>query len=259
MSSDAIAQPDLSIVVACYNEAGHLEHSIDELVATLDCTRWAYELIFVEDCSTDDTRAVLERVVQKYADRSIQVIYHEKNTGRGRTVTDGIHAARGAVVGFLDIDLEVHARYIPACVLAIEQGADIATAKREYKLTIWLFYRHLLSRGYVAMVQSWLGTRLSDTESGYKFFRRDLILPVLAETKDPGWFWDTEIMLRAEAAGLAIVQIPALFIRRYDKKTTVRVIADSVEYLRKIWGFRAVMRAVREQRAVAELNETKSQ
>jgi glycosyltransferase involved in cell wall biosynthesis len=255
MSSDAIAQPDLSIVVACYNEACHLEQSIDELVATLDCTRWAYELIFVEDCSTDDTRAVLERVVQKYADRSIQVIYHDKNTGRGRTVTDGIHAARGAVVGFLDIDLEVHARYIPACVLAIEQGADIATAKREYKLTIWLFYRHVLSRGYVAMVQSWLGTRLSDTESGYKFFKRDRILPVLAETRDPGWFWDTEIMLRAEAAGLAIVEIPSLFIRRYDKKSTVRIVRDTIDYLRKTWHFRKVMRELRARQNVAGLAE----
>lgn len=255
MCSEPVTQPDLSIVIACYNEAGHLEQSVAELVGTLDCTRWSYELIFVEDCSTDNTRTVLERVAHQHPDRSVQVIYHEKNMGRGRTVTDGIHAARGGIVGFLDIDLEVHARYIPACVLAVEQGADIATARREYKLNVWLLYRHVLSRGYIGLIQSWLGTTLHDTESGYKFFRRDRILPVLAATKDPGWFWDTEIMLRAEAAGLAIVELPALFIRRYDKKSTVRVVRDSLDYLGKIWRFRAVIRDLRRRQTVTNLEE----
>ena len=258
MRSEPVTQPDLSIVIACYNEAGHLAQSVAELVAILDCTRWSYELVFVEDCSTDDTRTVLERVAQQYSDRSVQVIYHERNMGRGRTVTDGIHAARGVVVGFLDIDLEVHARYIPSCVVAIEQGADIATARREYKLNVWLFYRHVLSRGYVGLIQSWLGTSLHDTESGYKFFRRDRIMPVLSETKDPGWFWDTEIMLRAEAAGLAVVELPALFIRRYDKKSTVRVVHDSLDYLVKIWRFRSVIRDLRRRHAVPTLEEHKT-
>lgn len=235
---------DVSVIVACYNEEGHLEASVRELVAVLDTTRWSYEIVFVEDCSTDNTREVLKRVAAAYPDKAVQVILHEKNTGRGRTVSDGIRAARGTVVGFIDIDLEVHARYIPSCVLSILRGADVATGWREYRLHLPLLHRHILSRGYVFIMQWLLRVPLRDTESGYKFFRRASVLKVLDEVEDPGWFWDTEIMVRCYHAGQKIEEIPCLFIRRYDKKSTVRVVHDSIEYFKKLWHFRRTVKTL---------------
>jgi hypothetical protein len=88
---------------------------------------------------------------------------------------------------------------------------------------------------------------LNDTETGFKFFRREKILPVLGRTEDRGWFWDTEIMVRAHHAGLTIIEIPALFIRRFDKRSSLHPFGDTLDYARKLWRFRQTARALGSQ------------
>lgn len=112
--------PYLSLVLACYNEAEHLEASFAEIRETLEQTSWPFEVIFVDDVSRDRTREILREIVAAHPDLDLRVILHETNRGRGRTVTDGFRAARGVVAGYLDVDLEVHARYVPSLVRAIE-------------------------------------------------------------------------------------------------------------------------------------------
>jgi SAM-dependent methyltransferase len=152
--------------------------------------------------------------------------------GRGRTVPT-FRIARGEVVGFIDIDLEVHARYIPSFVLAVQHGADLVTAHRIYKTHPRLFHRFVLSRGYSWLVQAMLGIRLNDTEAGFKFFRRDRLLAVLDQIEDQGWFWDTEVIARFLMKRHRVEEIPCLFLKRYDKKSSVRVIKDTLDYLGK--------------------------
>lgn len=234
---------DFSLVIACYNEEPILESSVAETLHVLDATRWSTELIFVDDASHDRTREVIERILAAYPDRAMRAIAHPVNVGRGGTVADGIRVARGRFVGFIDIDLEVHARYLVPCVLALEQGADVATALRVYRFQWRSLDRYVLSRGYIWLVQRLLRVPLQDTETGFKLFRRDRILPVLEACQDRGWFWDTEIMIRAFHAGLRIVEVPVLFVRRYDKRSSVRPVRDTIEYLRRLWRFRAEMRA----------------
>src|SRR5207247_2213600 len=81
-------------------------------------------------------------------------------------------AARGEITGYIDVDLEVHCRYIPSLVRAIEKGADVATLRRIYAFQLWHLDRYVMSRGYSWLVRRLLATRLHDTETGYKFFRR---------------------------------------------------------------------------------------
>jgi hypothetical protein len=101
-------------------------------------------------------------------------------------------------------------------VRAIEEGAEAAYANRTYKVQPSIFHRHILSRGYSGLVRRFLDIDLSDTETGYKFFRRDKLLPLLDKATDPGWFWDTEIMTYWSLAGYSVAEIPALFIRSGD-------------------------------------------
>ncbi len=232
------APPALSVVVACYNEEPHLEDSFRQLRAVLDDFRRPWEIVFVDDCSRDGTRAVLERLVREHPGLPLRVLLHERNQGRGATVSDGFRAARGDIAGFLDIDLEVHAHYIAPVVRAIEQGADVATVRRLYFVRPRALARHVLSRGYSWLVRWLLGTRLADTETGFKFLRREKLMPLLETIEDRHWFWDTEFMIRAERAGLRIAEVPGAFVRREDKLSTVRALPDSVQYLRRLWTFR---------------------
>lgn len=233
---------DLSLILACYNEAPHLRESVREVVHVLERSRLLSELIFVEDCSPDNTRQVLQEVVADLAVSHpllpVKVILHDVNRGRGATVRDGMKQARGRVMGFLDIDLEVHARYIPDMVRALDNGFDVATGFRVYHVDGDLLTRHFLSVGYRALMRRAIPTRLQDTETGYKFFRRERVMPILEATVTDGWFWDTEIMLLCERAGLAITEIPVAFVRRPDKASTVRVIPDTWDYLQRLMEFR---------------------
>ncbi len=232
-------RPYLSVVVACYNEEPHLAESFAELDDVLQDLHVPYEVIFVDDESRDRTRDVIDGIVRSHPRTAIRVLAHEQNKGRGATVTDGFRLAQGTVAGYLDIDLEVHARYIPALVKAIEKGADVATVRRIYAFQVRSLDRYFMSRGYSWLVRYLLQTKVRDTETGYKFFRREALLPVLDEARDPGWFWDTEFMVRAERRGLRIVEVPGAYIRRWDKTSTVRGMRDSIRYLLRLLAFRS--------------------
>ena len=142
----------------------------------------------------------------------------------------------------LDIDLEVHARYIPSLVRAIDKGADVATVRRIYAFQLRSLDRYFMSRGYSWLVRKLLGTALNDTETGYKFFRKQTLLPVLDEIRDPGWFWDTEFMIRAERRGLRVAEVSGAYVRRFDKTSTVSGLRDSVRYFGKLLQFRRELR-----------------
>jgi hypothetical protein len=230
--------PHLSLVLACYNEAEHLESSFAEIVATLDALGRPYEVICVDDDSRDDTRAILAGLPRRHPHVPLRVILHARNAGRGQSVTDGFRAARGEYAGFLDVDLEVHPRYIPSLLRELERGADVASVRRIYAFQVRSLDRYFMSRGYAALVRRLLGCRVQDTETGYKFFRRERLLPVLDEIDDRRWFWDTEFMVRAERRGLRLVEIPGAYIRRRDKTSTVRGVRDSLTSLRRLVAFR---------------------
>lgn len=237
VKGDSYLSIDVSIIIACYNEESLLANNVKEIENVMAQTKYTYELIFIDDCSQDRTREVIEQLT---ADRpGMKYEFHEKNVGRGGTVCEGIRMAQGKMAGYLDIDLEVHARYIPSMLWAIEQeGYDVCTAYRIYKIPSGPFTRHILSVMYRKLVRYLLGTNIVDTETGFKFFNREKILPIVAACENKGWFWDTEIMVLAEKNGLKIKEIPCLFIRQKDKVSTVNVIPDTIDYFENLWKFR---------------------
>lgn len=239
-----MADPHVSVVLACYNEEETLEASFREIWRTLEGLGCASEVIFVDDVSRDRTREIIRGIVERHPDR-VRAIFHERNQGRGASVNDGFRASRADIVGFLDVDLEVHARYIPSLVTAIDDGADVATVWRIYAFQARSLDRYFMSRGYSMLVRRLLGVPLRDTETGFKFFRRERLRPVLDAIEDPGWFWDTEFMVRALKSGLVIREVPGAYVRRDDKTSTVRGLRDSWEYFRKLLAFRKSLRAAR--------------
>jgi glycosyltransferase involved in cell wall biosynthesis len=242
-----MSYPDLSLILACYNEEGIIENRISKIFEVLDSLNFTNEVIFVDDASRDGTRHCIDRILSKNPRRDMRKIEHGQNTGRGGAVADGIRAARGRFVGFIDIDLELAPKYILPCLLALDQGYDVAIAHRFYKLKIGFVHRHIMSRGYNVLVRHQTGVPLRDTEAGFKFFRRDRISRVLEQVQEQGWFWDTEIMVRAHLAGLRIVEIPALFDRCTDKASSVRLWQDSLIQFRKL---RQLSRAISDKAGI---------
>jgi len=240
---------DLSVIIACYNEMPWMRPNVSRVQQILESSKYSYEVILFDDASTDGTKSVGPELAEK--DKRIKYFAHDKNYGRGKTVTDGIKSANGRIVGFIDMDLEVPAEYIIPIALEIENGADVAVAarlehsnleglplaKRLSVLSYW-FFRYILGSGYSLLTKLLLGVKLKDTEVGFKFFKRDKILPILDEVNDNHWFWDTEIMARAYYKGLTIKEYPALYLKNPHKKSTVKAFQDSVYYFKKLINFR---------------------
>jgi len=224
---------DLSLILPCYNETPVFVDSVAHIASVLDRSTLTYEIIFVDDCSRDTTPNLIRDAVRHT--RRYRALFHKWNMGRGRTVADGIALARGTVVGYIDIDCEVSPVYIPSIVSLIQdKKADVVVGERIYRSSFGSFVREVLSIGYRRLVSTLLPTGGIDTESGYKFFNRTRIVPVSKKTLDPHWFWDTEIIVRSQLAGLRIQQVPVLFLRRFDKQSSVHILADTISYLRSI-------------------------
>lgn len=229
--------PDLSLVLACYNEAPIFVNSVARIVNTLRLSRHSFELIFVDDKSTDNTPHLINEACKRYP--QCYSLFHRVNCGRGKTLADGIKMAKGKVVGYIDIDLEVSPIYIPEMVQVILSGrSDVVIGKRIYRTTFVSLPREILSLGYRLFADFMVSTGRLDTETGYKFFNRKKIIPLLSYVHHPHWFWDTEIMVYARQKGLRIIEVPVLYLRRFDKKSSVRPIHDSIDYLLSLWRFR---------------------
>lgn len=234
---------ELSLVLPCFNESGLFTDSVTRITAVLDLSTISYEIIFVDDNSRDNTKALIEKLITKKGKHGrFRALYHTHNHGRGKTVRDGIRMATGAVVGYIDIDCEVDPVYIPYMVsLILGKQADVVIGKRFYRSSPQAVLREVLSRGYQWLSDAMIGTGGLDTETGYKFFDRKKILPVLKKATNPGWFWDTEIMVYALQAGLRVTEVPVLFLRRFDKKSSVNIVKDTIDYMVKLVRFRRLL------------------
>lgn len=230
------SKPYLSLILPLYNEGPSLERNLNTIYKSLQKTKNSWEVILVEDKSTDNTLGKIQKLLPNL--KNTKLISHKKNQGRGRTVSDGIINAQGIYCGFLDVDLEVSSEYIPSFIKELEKGFDVVVGNRFYEKKLNSIVRILTSRGYKMIVRFLIDLPVDDTETGYKFFRRKKILPIISQISEKGWFWDTEICARSYWANLKMKQIPILFVRKPEKKSTVRIIPDTWDYIKKIYSFR---------------------
>jgi len=227
----------VSIILPCYNEAGHLNNSVKLLLEESRNFSFDFEFIFVEDKSTDTTRQILQKLEGEL--KNSKFIYHNTNKGRGAAVKSGYAVAKGELIGFLDIDLEVSPKYIPEFIQALSNH-DAAIANRKYHsdCVIRSLLRNALSGYYHSLNRRILKHSYSDTEAGYKFFRKEALADFFAVPSNNHWFWDTEFVMHCFNKKLKVKEIEVEFLRDNTKKSTVNVIFDSVHYLKELWNYK---------------------
>ena len=157
------------------------------------------------------------------------------------------------------MDLEVHARYIPSLVRAIEEGADVATVRRIYAFQLGSLDRYFMSRGYSWLVRRLLDVPLHDTETGYKFFRREArCCPCSTRSRIRAGSGTRSSWCARARRGLRIAEIPGAYVRRGDKTSTVRGLRDSVTLLRQAAGLPAGAPAPGAVKALGEIGWRKA-
>ena len=161
----------LSVVIPVYNEVGN----ISEILKRVRATRLASEIIVVDDCSQDGTRAVLQRLDGK---GGVHVVLHDQNRGKGAAVRTGMERARGDVILIQDADLEYSPHDYPMLLKPIEEGiAEVVYGSRFLggPRRAVMFWHMIANKLLTFMTNILYDAILSDMETGYKVFRREVI------------------------------------------------------------------------------------
>jgi undecaprenyl-phosphate 4-deoxy-4-formamido-L-arabinose transferase len=167
--------PDLSIVVTLYNEAGSVAELYRRAVAVLEPGPRTFELIFVDDGSTDGTFAALERL--HAADRRIRAVRFKRNFGQHPAMHAGLARARGDVVVTMDGDLQNLPEDIPRLVEAVEAGNDVASGRRTGRMDPRR--RSVPSRVINRMLRQFTGVEISDFGCAFNAYKREAVEPML--------------------------------------------------------------------------------
>src|SRR5437868_10289172 len=167
--------PDVSIVVTLYNEAASLDELYRRTLDALQQGPRTFELIFVDDGSTDGTFAALERLHER--DGRVRAVRFKRNFGQHPAMHAGLARARGDVVVTMDGDLQNAPEDIPRLVAAVEAGADVASGRRAVRRDSW--GRTLPSRLINGMLRRFTGVAISDFGCAFNAYRRDAVVPML--------------------------------------------------------------------------------
>ena len=167
--------PDVSLVVTLYNEVDSLPDLYRRTVATLDPGPRSYELIFVDDGSTDGTFAALERLHAD--DPRVRAVRFKRNFGQHPAMHAGLVRARGEIVVTMDGDLQNAPEDIPRLLEAVEAGNDVASGRRQARHDSW--GRTLPSQLINGMLRRFTGVAISDFGCAFNAYRRTAVEPML--------------------------------------------------------------------------------
>ena len=162
---------NLSVIIPVYNEV----HNINTIVKRVQDTKLATEIVIVDDGSKDGTRDILQKMDGK---KKVRVIMHEKNQGKGAAVVTGMKAAKGDILLIQDADLEYDPREYPTLLKPIQEGiADVVYGSRflggPHRVT--MFWHQVANKLLTFMTNILYDSILTDMETGYKVFRRNVI------------------------------------------------------------------------------------
>jgi putative flippase GtrA len=221
-SERAYAAPVLELVIPVHDEERGLERAVRTTRAFLDAQLpYPARLTIADNASTDGTWAIACRLADELP--GVRAL-HLDAKGRGRALQTAWGGSDAAVLAYMDVDLSTDLSALPPLVAPLVSGhAHLAIGTRLARASRVVRgpRRELISRCYNVLLRGTLGARFSDAQCGFKAIRADAAHQLLPLVVDTQWFFDTELLVLAEKAGLRIDEVPVDWVDDPDSRVDV--------------------------------------
>lgn len=228
----------LSIVIPCFNEEFRITPTLSKVEEFLLSKKYQSEIIAVDDGSQDGTLHALEQF-RKATKLPIRILSYHPNKGKGHAVKEGVLAARGEFILFMDADLSTPIQEIDHFLQILEQSeADVVIGSRNLPQSQVRRpkQREVLSKAFNLLVQALLLPGIRDTQCGFKCFRRAAALAIFGKGPASGLVFDVEVLYVARRLGHGIVEAPVRW--DYSAGSKVHPLRDSARMLAALLGLR---------------------
>ncbi|MFH1850381.1 MAG: glycosyltransferase [archaeon] len=199
----------ISVFLPAYNEGAVLEKNARALHMELSALGKRFEIFIIDDNSGDNTPEIARRLSGL---ASISCIRYGKGPTRRENLARSFKKAKGSIIVFMDADLATPLKHLGELISHVSAGADIAIGSRLLgKKPRRQRYRHAISLAYCWLVRKIMRSGIMDHQCGFKAFRRDVLMTLLEEmgtSGSRGYFWDAELLIRAQRRGYRIVEFP---------------------------------------------------
>jgi len=224
----------VDVIIPVYNEEADLAASVLRLERFLSETfPYDFGIVIADNASTDATAEIAERLAERHP--SVRAVHLEAK-GRGRALRQVWLASEADVVAYMDVDLSTDLKALLPLVAPLVSGhSDIAIGTRLARgsRVVRGPKREFISRSYNLILRTALRASFSDAQCGFKAMRRDVARQLLPLVADNNWFFDTELLVLAQRAGLRIHEVPVDWTD--DPGSTVDIVATATEDLKGVW------------------------
>ena len=222
----------LSIIIPCYNEKDTIVSIVNKV---LESPVENKEIIIVDDMSMDGTREILENKVRHLVDK---IIYHSHNQGKGAAVKTGLEAATGDAVIIQDADLEYDPSEYPSIIAPIfSKEADVVYGSRFLEGERKGYFINRCANMFFTKLSNMVTKQeLTDVETCYKAFRRDVVKDINIEEKRFGI--DPEITAKVSNKGIKIMEVPISYYPRTNEEGKKIGVKDGLRAIYCIWKYR---------------------
>ncbi|OAT83688.1 hypothetical protein A6M21_07580 [Desulfotomaculum copahuensis] len=230
----------MSLVIPAYNEAARLPGTLHRVLGYLKRQPYRWELIVVDDGSTDDTAGICE------THEPVRLIRNKVNMGKGYSVARGMLAARGERVIFTDADLAAPVEEIKKILVALD-CADVAIGRRQTRVDQGIT-RETLGKLFAYLTRMITGLPFTDTQCGLKGFTLDAARAVFPRLTCRRFAFDVEALMLAQKLGLKVAEIPVAW--RHVPGSKVSPVNDGWQMLKDTWRIRRELGELRAGDAV---------
>lgn len=229
-----------SLIIPAYNEEATIECAVRTSWRVLSSLSEESELIVIDDGSTDETIARVERIMREFPKDRLRLLRLSPNQGKGGAVRAGMLIAQGERIGFLDADLASPPETMQTGFALLDDAHVAIGSRRLPEAAIALpqaWYRSWAGQLFNLVLRAWFGIPYRDTQCGCKFFRREAARRLFEGLRTPGWAFDVEILVRARALGYRVGEFPVIW--KNGPKTRVRF-AHAFRILRDLWRIKRI-------------------